>query len=488
MGYADHISLAIGRARTRKPPAQSPAIKPRAHIHRIPMEHRALFCLEASRLDLRGYWLSRVRATYVEDPAGLGERLRQARKLEGLTQRSLAFAGCSSGYISRIEAGERVPSLQILRELARRIGVSESYLRTGREATLAGSSALLDAEIALRLGDLDTARTLYDQVVEESTSDTVRSEALEGLGNIATQLGEFQEAIELLEQALGLAGTRLDERSGLSESLGRAYATSGELAPAIALFRDCLRRFESNPLQYIRFACLLSYALTDTGEFGEAERVVAKALEVGREVQDPYARSRLYWSQSRLLLEGGRSDLAERYAVKTLETLRVTEDVYALGHAYQTLANVYLDLGRAQEASQTLTEGWPLISASATPLELAHYNIDQARALAVLGQEQQATELAEAALEELGDALPVGAGRAYLLLAEIFKKVGDRARARELFTVGLDLLETHGPNRYLITGYKGLAALLKEDGRVQEALDVFERAVNVQERLGAPSI
>jgi len=442
---------------------------------------------EASRLELRGYGLTRVRATYVEDPTGLGMRLQQARKREGMTQRDLAFTGCSSGYISRIEAGERVPSLQILRELARRVGVSESFLRTGRESTLAGSSALLDAEIALRLGDLASARTLYEEALEEATSDTARSEALEGLGSIATQVGEFREAIELLEQALALVETRLEGRARLAESLGRAYATAGELAPAIALFRDCLQRFEADPLQYIRFACLLSYALTDTGEFGEAERVVAKALQVGREVRDPYARSRLYWSQSRLLLEGGRSDLAERYAVKTLETLRATEDVYALGHAYQALANVYLDLGRAEEASQTLSDGWPLISASATPFDLARYNIDQARALADLGQEQRAIELAEAALEELGEAMPVGAGRAYLLLAEIFKKVGDRARAQELFTVALDLLETHGPNRYLITAYKGLAALLKEDGRVQEALEVFERAVHVQERLGAPS-
>lgn len=449
------------------------------------MEHRVFS--QAGRLDPRGYSLARVRANYVEDPAGLGTRLQQARKQAGLTQRDLAFSGCSSGYISRIEAGERVPSLQILRELARRIGVSESFLRTGREATVAGSSALLDAEIALRLGDVDAARTLYEQVLDDATSGTVRSEALEGLGNIATHQGEFRRAIELLEQALALAEGRLERRARLCESLGRAYATAGELAPAIAMFRDCLRRFEADPLQYIRFACLLSYALTDTGEFGEAERVVANALEVGREVKDPYARSRLYWSQSRLLLEGGRSDLAERYAIKTLETLRVTEDVYALGHAYQTLANVYLDLGRGEEASQTLIEGWPLIFASATPLELAHYNIDRARALAVLGEEHTATELAESALEELGEALPVGAGRAYLLLAEIFKKVGDRGRARELFTVGLDLLETHGPNRYLISGYKGLAALLKEEGLVQEALEVFERAVHVQERLGAPS-
>lgn len=429
--------------------------------------------------------MNRVRTTYVEDPVALGARLRAARADAGLTQIELAFPGCSAGYISRIEGGERVPSLQVLRELSHRVGVSESFLRTGREATLVGSSELLDAEIALRMGELDRARELYAGALEEVRTDTARSEVLEGLGHIASQEGECREAIDLFEEALRLTGHGPGDRPRLAEALGRTFATLGELAPAIALFRECLEHFEGgDPVQYVRFACLLSYALTDAGDFAEAERIVAKALGRGREVADPYSRSRIYWSQSRLLMERGKSDLAERYALKTLETLRVTEDMYALGHAYQMLATVYLDLGRAQDAAQTLDDGWPLISSSATRLELAHYHIDQARALAALGDKQEAAALAVRALDQLGDALPVDCGRALLLLAEIFRDVGDRARAHELFALAIDRLEADRPTRYLIAAYKGLAQLLKEEGRIEEALDVFEQALHAQERSG----
>ena len=50
-----------------------------------------------------------------------------------MSQRELAFPGCSAAYISRIERGERIPSLQVLRQLARRIGIGEAELAYGRE-------------------------------------------------------------------------------------------------------------------------------------------------------------------------------------------------------------------------------------------------------------------------------------------------------------------------------------------------------------------
>src|SRR5919204_1395479 len=100
--------------------------------------------------------MPRQKSTHVDNPEAVGRRLKGARERAGLSQRQLAFAGCSPAYISRIEAGDRIPSLQLLRELGRRLGVSEDYLATGDHA---GSVAtpLFDAELALRLDDLDRA-------------------------------------------------------------------------------------------------------------------------------------------------------------------------------------------------------------------------------------------------------------------------------------------------------------------------------------------
>src|SRR5262245_45727465 len=68
---------------------------------------------------------------HVDDPVSLGARLKEARLAAGLSQRDLAFPGCTAVYICRIERGDRVPSLQVLRQLAQRLAVDEDFLATG---------------------------------------------------------------------------------------------------------------------------------------------------------------------------------------------------------------------------------------------------------------------------------------------------------------------------------------------------------------------
>src|SRR3954453_19336896 len=111
----------------------------------------------------------RRKSTHVDDPREVGRRLREARERAGLSQRQLSFPGCSPAYISRIEAGDRIPSLQLLRELGRRLGVSEDYLATGEEPQ-AQPFAPLEAEIALRLDDLERPHELYSEAAASATS------------------------------------------------------------------------------------------------------------------------------------------------------------------------------------------------------------------------------------------------------------------------------------------------------------------------------
>ena len=78
--------------------------------------------------------------SHVDDPAAVGRRIKEARLAAGLSQRQLSFPGCSAAYISRLEAGDRVPSLQLLRKLAVKLNADEQYLATGVEAVFASIS------------------------------------------------------------------------------------------------------------------------------------------------------------------------------------------------------------------------------------------------------------------------------------------------------------------------------------------------------------
>ena len=62
------------------------------------------------------------------DAVVLGRRIRSARRAKGLTQRQLAQGLVSIAYISRIEAGTRRASPELVRQIALRLSVHEADL------------------------------------------------------------------------------------------------------------------------------------------------------------------------------------------------------------------------------------------------------------------------------------------------------------------------------------------------------------------------
>ena len=63
----------------------------------------------------------------------VGERIRRLREERGLSQRELAEPGVSYAYLSRVEAGQRVPSEKVLRKVAAKLGVTPLYLEVGTD-------------------------------------------------------------------------------------------------------------------------------------------------------------------------------------------------------------------------------------------------------------------------------------------------------------------------------------------------------------------
>jgi transcriptional regulator with XRE-family HTH domain len=118
--------------------------------------------------------IKRERIPHVDDPRAVGRRLTEAREAKGLSQRDLAFPGCSAAYISRIERGERVPSLQVLRELATRCGVSEAHLAWGKRPRL-------DRDVLERMRAVEEA--------ESSGTKAQRAAAYTALARAATRAG-----------------------------------------------------------------------------------------------------------------------------------------------------------------------------------------------------------------------------------------------------------------------------------------------------------
>jgi transcriptional regulator with XRE-family HTH domain len=85
--------------------------------------------------------------------ASVGARVRQARLEAGLSQRDLSATGISFAFISRIENGNRTPSVKALRKLAPRLGVSLHWLETGEHDPAERLAQLVLNEGGRGLGD-----------------------------------------------------------------------------------------------------------------------------------------------------------------------------------------------------------------------------------------------------------------------------------------------------------------------------------------------
>ena len=131
--------------------------------------------------------MPRQKSTHVDSPKAVGERLKAARERAGLSQRQLSFPGCSPAYISRIESGDRIPSLQLLRELGR-LNVTEDYLATGAEA-VRSRRRLVEAEVALRLDELEARRAATPSCSRAERDSASRRMRLAGLGQVAFRRG-----------------------------------------------------------------------------------------------------------------------------------------------------------------------------------------------------------------------------------------------------------------------------------------------------------
>jgi tetratricopeptide (TPR) repeat protein len=416
----------------------------------------------------------RSRSTHVDDAANVGRRLRRARAESGLSQRSLSFPGCTAAYISRIEAGERVPSLQLIHEFARRLHVSPQWLATGVELDDTPDE-LIDAEVALRLGEVAEAGRMFRERLAE---DPRSAQALAGLGQIAFREDDLQGAIDRLEQALEARRSRCLDDPGAVETLARAYALTGALENAVALLERAVEEATSASalVEGVRFRVLLANALIDSGAIQRAEQILADTITGVEELRDPLAVARVYWTQGRLHTHHKDPKLGARYARRALEILERTEDQSYIAMAYQVVAVAENTAGNPEAALRHLARGRELFGSAMQPRDHAMFAIEETRALLALDRTAEAANAAAVALGKLHTLDPQDRGRAYILLGEVFQRSGELERAIELLELAVELLESSG-KPFLLEAAARLADALAEVGRSGEAFAVLRRAV-----------
>lgn len=415
-------------------------------------------------------------STHIDDPGAVGARIRAARQGAGLKQRELTFDGCTAAYLSRVEAGQRIPSLQILTRLAERLGTTAEFLATGKHPE---PDPLFEAELAARTGDTDLARRLYREAAERGAG-IVSARAEAALGRLAFDEGDHESAADLLEVALARPDLPSSDRSTALETIGRTLAMLARFDESRAALDKGLSaaRESHDQLAELRFTVLLANLLIDRGNSEQAEELLSRILDDARKTQDPVALANLYWSQARLHASQLRPDLAARFARMAHATLEATEHTVMAARALTMLAHIENDRGNHAEALAFADEGAPVLAAAGNRFEEGIVLLEKARALGALDRREDAIGIALGAVPRFEHAHPTSAARGYAVAAEIFKDLGENARALELYELAVETLPIE--NRHVGDMYRAMGELHEAEGNPAEALEYFKRALDVQ--------
>ncbi|MEG8277168.1 helix-turn-helix transcriptional regulator [Streptomyces sp. AHA2] len=335
-----------------------------------------------------------------------GRRLRMLRLARGLSQAGLVGQGMSTGYLSRLESGERPPTERAVTYLARRLGVDPSVLTgpsDGRPLT-----GILAAVTSAPPGADDTS-ALCRAVEEDAGEDpAARWQALWLLSRAADRDGDRElertRLAELVDLSDRLNAPELRARSRVQ--FARCARSLGDMraAEAAAVEALCVARTEELAVADTLSALIALIGVeTELGKLEAAGRHVAElerdllvraapaqaaealwtaAVVSSRQGDDTTARTRL---ETALSLLEGRDDLA------LWTRLRVAAADAALQMSPPRVAAAERRLGEAAAVLRLVGTPGQLQEVRALEAHLAFHQgrLDDARALsqALLAEE-----------------------------------------------------------------------------------------------------
>ena len=427
----------------------------------------------------------------------VGQRIRRLRLERGLSQRELAEPGISYAYLSRIEAGQRQPSVKALRIVAKKLGVSVEQLETGDPIPLLVRLELElgDAELALRLGtDFDHADALFGDVLaeaDEAEEPALAARAAAGLGLIAAHRSANVEAIRYLEAATGSGYLPPQARPDVYHALGDAYMASDQAMLAVVLWEGVLDRLRAHETPdtalLLRFASYLSWAYSELGRIDRARPVLDKATEIAEDESVlPQVRVSLYWELARRSwMEDADAPTALAHMRHAIGLLEASEDTYQLARAHLLCAQLLNLDGTPKAAARHLANAEPLLVRGGERSEIGVMRAEQAKIAAAREEAKQALRLAAEAADLLGDdARHVGLREHALAVANAAN--GDLDAANRHFEKAVDELEQRRQWREASAAAREWGAILRKAGREGDAFEAIDRAIRLTDRSRQP--
>lgn len=407
-----------------------------------------------------------------------GDRLRQERLARGLSQEDVADGQFRASYVSRIESGQRPGSDRFWGIVAKRLGVSADYLRTGVDHS---QLELTRALAAAAEGNAPLARrVLREMAADAAGAPATRREAAVALADLLYAAGEYHQAAGYLRELIdGMRGDPLAEVR-LSLRLSRSLLECGDLHEAADVARLALRRAEDAGVAAspdgVRLRVTYVAILRERGDLATAVREVEIARrDAGR---SEGAQAAALWNAA--LLAADRGDAAGATALAQ----RARDIFVRLGDEHQSsLVSIasaemrLVDGHDPREVEREIRAAIPVIAELGGSVQVGKALLQLAHALLRAGDLQGADDQAVRALAELGPDHTLESSRAHALRALLRLRLGDEPAALASAAAAADHLHSIGARPSARRVWSELAEVYAQLGDGDQALDCYRAAM-----------
>jgi transcriptional regulator with XRE-family HTH domain len=247
---------------------------------------------------------------------GFGRRLRQLRLARGLSQRDLAVGVVNPSYVSLLESGSRVPTLEVALQIARALDVplkelvEDATLTTDSENVRANGERLvrdLLARSAADYGDLTAAAERFGYAFQEAKQSDMTVAALQyglALDEILALLADYEARYQLILQLGELAVATDTPELVIKVSIEHASAArdTGRLAEALDEANRALRRIQGTQFfrssQHVQLLSIMVSVLCDSGGTQEVPPLIEEMLAVANQIDSRPLSGRAHWTAS----------------------------------------------------------------------------------------------------------------------------------------------------------------------------------------------
>ncbi|MFG2133971.1 helix-turn-helix domain-containing protein [Streptomyces sp. NPDC048751] len=430
---------------------------------------------------------------------GLGSRIRRLRRTAGLSQEALAKPNLSPSYISLLEAGKRVPSEEVLAQLAERLNCDPAYL-IGMITTPDSVDLEIElnyAQLALRNGDsrtaLETFTALQSKLPAGGKADLRFSVEL-GIAQCLEHHGELEEAVrrfELLLHQSAEQGRGLLDRLGVVMLLCRCYRELGDLSHAIDVAESALSEADAADLPptvaQLELLSTLIGVYSERGDLHRANFLAGEAISRAEVMSDRRALGGAYWNASVVLHRRGRSTEALELIKKAVAIYAEGDDERALARVRNAQATVLLqsESPDAEVAKTLLEQSAATLRTLGSSLDVAYVETALARAEVMLGQPENAVRHAEIALGLLGPEHRLESARVHLVLAAAYLIQEDHEAVHAAYERSALLLEASEAGRQAAFAWSELGEILEKSGESERAVWAYKQGMRLMGHRGS---